>query len=593
MAAEPQSKIVLRASMLSDVGVVRDHNEDAAYVDPEERFFIVADGMGGHAAGEIASAMTVDTVRAALERADAEVRQFAENPTDAGRKGLASLLEQAVRDAHAEVYDRGIREPDKQGMGTTCDVVLLAGQEAFIAHVGDSRTFLFRAGKMAQITTDHTVAEVLLLEGKLSPEEAQVSPLRTILVNAIGVAEDVGVEMAHIRLQPGDQLLLSSDGLHDYFPTEEELGSQLAGKPDEILGRLVETAKERGGHDNISGVNVQILDILEEAAAAVGEAELGGEGDRDAVPEPMGRVDTLPFGQVTLSPGDLEGGEGEARADAATAPVPVEGEAPAPGEAGGAEAAREVTAHGEIASDGGAASGDPSADDATSNDADDEGARVVVAEAKGEERGGATGASDDEGEERESATGASDDEGRSDAAAGGSEGAESGAEEGEADGGVRDSDRAPDGVPADRMIEVADDAASSSDAAGAEAPNGKSRPEAEGAAAAAEGGAAAEAGEGDGETGAPAPQTGEESPGETSANGEGARARAPSPPLVPETKGPGAVPADDDDEGYVEDDTLVGYDPESVKPPAPKAEDSEGSDAGDGDRQDPEAELDS
>jgi serine/threonine protein phosphatase PrpC len=295
MATESSPKIKLRASMLSDVGVVRDHNEDSAYIDPEHRFFIVADGMGGHAAGEIASAMAVDAVREALEQAASQIVEFEHDLSDAGRKGLAALLEQAVRGAHYAVYERGLREPDKQGMGTTLDVVLIAGPEAFVAHVGDSRTYLLRSGKMAQVTTDHTVAEVLLIEGKLSPEEAQVSPLRTILVNAIGVADDVGVEMAHVRLRTGDQLLMSSDGLHDYFPSEAEIAEQLAGKPEEILARMVGTARDRGGHDNITGVVVQVLNAAE-------DDDIVRPGDEDAIPQPLARGDTLPFGDALTPP---------------------------------------------------------------------------------------------------------------------------------------------------------------------------------------------------------------------------------------------------------------------------------------------------
>jgi hypothetical protein len=151
-------------------------------------------------------------------------------------------------------------------MGTTLDVVLVAGAEAFVAHVGDSRTYLVREGKSSQITTDHTVAEVLVIEGKLTIEEAQVSPLRTILVNAIGVSADVGVEMAHVTLKQGDRLLLCSDGLHDYFPVEEEIAQRISEeKPGDALKEMVELAKTRGGHDNITGIAVHVVEVHEGA----------------------------------------------------------------------------------------------------------------------------------------------------------------------------------------------------------------------------------------------------------------------------------------------------------------------------------------
>ena len=296
---EDKSRIKVRSALMTDVGVVRDHNEDAALVDESASFFVVADGMGGHAAGEVASAMAVETINEELSQARDEIASFAGKPTDRGRKELVSILEAAVRKAHNEVYSRGVKEPDKQGMGTTLDVVLLAGPEAFVAHVGDSRTYLIRDGKAAQITTDHTVAEVLVIEGKLSLEEAQLSPLRTILVNAIGVAPDVGVEMAHVRLRKDDLLLLCSDGLHDYFPAEQELADNIAGvEPDVALTKMVELAKSRGGHDNITGILVEVLEAPpDEPIASPFDTELTEPATADlsdGIPQPIATGDTQP-----------------------------------------------------------------------------------------------------------------------------------------------------------------------------------------------------------------------------------------------------------------------------------------------------------
>jgi serine/threonine protein phosphatase PrpC len=265
--ATDQARVTLEAWLVTDVGVVREHNEDSAFMEAGKGFFIVADGMGGHAAGEVASAMAVETVRVTLDAQRPEIEAFKKAPTDAGRRSIVQLLQSAVLSAHQAVFQRGQTEPDKAGMGTTLDVVLVAGPEAFVAHVGDSRTYLIRDGRSSQITTDHTVAEVLVIEGKLTIEEAQVSPLRTILVNAIGVSADVGVEMAHVTLKRGDRLLLCSDGLHDYFPIEEEIAQKLsADAPGDALKDMVELAKQRGGHDNITGVAVHVADLIEGAA---------------------------------------------------------------------------------------------------------------------------------------------------------------------------------------------------------------------------------------------------------------------------------------------------------------------------------------
>jgi serine/threonine protein phosphatase PrpC len=299
-------RIRQRSAMRTDVGVIRDHNEDSAYADPEGDFFIVADGMGGHAAGEVASKMAVEAVTAALQEAREEIATFARAPSDQGRRALVSALENAVRQAHQSVYQRGAAETDKQGMGTTLDVVVIAGSEAFVAHVGDSRTYLVRDRRAAQITTDHTVAEVLVIEGKLSIEEAQISPLRTILVNAIGVAPDVGVEMAHVRLRTGDRLLLCSDGLHDYFPLEQEVSDYVSeNEPDEALVKMVTVAKNRGGHDNITGIVLEVLETKDvalaedddtEAPRRVGYEDTGNMPavSDEAIPDEISRDDTAP-----------------------------------------------------------------------------------------------------------------------------------------------------------------------------------------------------------------------------------------------------------------------------------------------------------
>src|SRR5262249_42833305 len=147
VSTDEAPRVTLEAWLVTDVGVVRDHNEDSAYMDPAQGFFIVADGMGGHAAGEVASAMAVETVKKTLEGAKSEIDSFKKAPTDAGRRQLVQLLQNAVLQAHQAVFQRGQAESDKAGMGTTLDVVLVAGGEAFVAHVGDSRTYLVREGK--------------------------------------------------------------------------------------------------------------------------------------------------------------------------------------------------------------------------------------------------------------------------------------------------------------------------------------------------------------------------------------------------------------------------------------------------------------
>ncbi|RMH43827.1 MAG: serine/threonine-protein phosphatase [Deltaproteobacteria bacterium] len=343
-----QPTVKLKAAEITDVGVVRDHNEDSGYVDPQLEYFIVADGMGGHAAGEVASAMAVEQVSAALSAHRDLLSAFAAHPTDEDRRKVVALLEDAVRAAHQAVFSRGIKEADKQGMGTTLDVLLVSGCEAFIAHVGDSRTYLLRDGKASQITTDHTVAEVLVIEGKLSVEEAQASPLRTILVNAIGVSPDVGVEISHVKLRTGDRLLLCSDGLHDYFPSDVELASYL--QEDDIhtaLEKLVDTAKQRGGHDNITGILVEVIECRPASGAEVIDAGLS-----DGVPREIGSAETMPVDASGATPTAPEAQDAGSAAGAGAESAGASGESAEDGAESAEEGADSARAGAESAEDG-------------------------------------------------------------------------------------------------------------------------------------------------------------------------------------------------------------------------------------------------
>src|SRR2546423_2249008 len=151
--------------MATDVGVVRERNEDAAYVDPARRFVILADGMGGHRAGDVASAMAVEIVRGALEAGARELAAFAEAPSVVARRRGHAVVERAIVLANEAILARGHAEADKHGMGTTLEVVLVLAGELFVAHVGDSRTYLVRDGRIVQLTADHTVAETMRRAG--------------------------------------------------------------------------------------------------------------------------------------------------------------------------------------------------------------------------------------------------------------------------------------------------------------------------------------------------------------------------------------------------------------------------------------------
>lgn len=250
--------LMTSAVLRTDVGVVRERNEDSAHVDECGRFVIVADGMGGHGAGDIASAMAVEIVRECIEAESALIAAYASDPTDAGRTLLGAQMRRALERANRLVFERSEREPDKHQMGSTLELVVLAGGEALVAHVGDSRTYLVRRGKALQITIDHTIAETMRRAGTLTEEDARVSPMRSVLSNAIGVTPTVAVDLVRVKMHPGDRLLVCSDGLHDYF-TAEELAIELtAGDADASLARMIEHVRQAGGHDNMTGVVVEV-----------------------------------------------------------------------------------------------------------------------------------------------------------------------------------------------------------------------------------------------------------------------------------------------------------------------------------------------
>ena len=222
----------------SDVGRVRDGNEDSYLV--QEPFFAVADGMGGHLAGDVASRMAVQTI------------------TEHTRKGAGigpEGLERAVKSANAAIHGKASSDPALHGMGTTCTLLLVGETDAHIAHVGDSRAYLLHEGELSQVTEDHTLVGRMVKEGRLKPEEAERHPQRSIITRALGVDDEVEVDLLTIPIQEGDKVLLCSDGLTSMIDsaaihralTENE-------DPQDAVEALIDLANEAGGEDNITAV---------------------------------------------------------------------------------------------------------------------------------------------------------------------------------------------------------------------------------------------------------------------------------------------------------------------------------------------------
>lgn len=250
-------------SALTDVGQVRDHNEDNFLCDPELGLYVVCDGMGGHAAGEVASKLAVETIvgRVRAERDAIQAAGAADN-----RDELARIMRQAVETANSEVHGLGKSKSEHAGAGTTCTALLATQSVGVLAHVGDSRLYLARSGKVSQLSNDHTFVAEAIRRGVLSPEEAEDSDVSHLLTRAIGPQPEVHVDTLVFDPLPGDTLLLCSDGLHNYFPERDELAGHLGGDTEGLADRLIGVANERGGADNITAIAVRVLKPASEDA---------------------------------------------------------------------------------------------------------------------------------------------------------------------------------------------------------------------------------------------------------------------------------------------------------------------------------------
>ncbi len=240
----------------SNVGRIRKNNEDNFLVDEPLGLFIVCDGMGGHAAGEVASGMTCEIVKREIAAAQKAREKYTQTGKPSDLKALRKVVEAALSTACKEIYKRASRESETAGMGTTCTMILLAGHDkGILGHVGDSRLFVARGGHLHQLSEDHTYVNELLKRGAITKEQAKNHPQGNVLSRALGVQPSVNVDTMIFDIDPGDTYLLCSDGMYNYFPEQHELGEVL-GKPslDSAIEELEQKALERGGHDNLTGV---------------------------------------------------------------------------------------------------------------------------------------------------------------------------------------------------------------------------------------------------------------------------------------------------------------------------------------------------
>lgn len=261
--------VTIRFGARTDVGKKREHNEDNFLVDKKLSLFVVCDGMGGHAAGEIASAVAVRTLHEELKKEQDLLDDYLKEGTGAARvtrRDILNMLSFAVNRASGRVHAEALKDTSRRGMGTTLVAILFLGTQAFVVHVGDSRIYLLRNGVLEQITEDHNVYNELVRRKKLTREQAEELAPKNAITRAVGVYEHCEPDTQVIDVVAGDRFLLCTDGLHDYFePPEGELSELAAILSDDeeeaVATRLIDIANERGGKDNITSLIVTFGDL--------------------------------------------------------------------------------------------------------------------------------------------------------------------------------------------------------------------------------------------------------------------------------------------------------------------------------------------
>ncbi len=233
----------------TNAGRHRSINEDSYLVDRESGIYIVADGMGGHKAGEVASALACKTFRASFD-----------DHIDRGDKGkIAQMLKEAVLNANEAIVEKATGRSEYSGMGTTLTAAFLDRMTLYLTHVGDSRAYLVRNGEMTQLTEDHTLVNEMVRRGEVSPDAIQMHPLRHVITKALGTYPAIDADLTTQELVPGDRVILCTDGLTSMLADTDILNAiQQADDIENACGSLIDAANSRGGEDNITIVLIGV-----------------------------------------------------------------------------------------------------------------------------------------------------------------------------------------------------------------------------------------------------------------------------------------------------------------------------------------------
>ena len=247
---------MLKARGLSDIGPVRKNNEDSFVSDEALRLFVVADGMGGHSAGEIASNLAVETIVGFIRRSEEDAELSWPYGIDSTLSFSGNRLRTAIHLANRRVFRAAEKYDEYTGMGTTVVGALISGSRLAVGHAGDSRVYLFAGGRLTRLTNDDTwAATVLASHAEPDPASSSANPMRHVLTNVLGARDHADVHMIEYDLQGGEMILLCSDGLHNVVDDEgicQLLSSDTV--PANIVPQLIQTALARGGRDNVTAV---------------------------------------------------------------------------------------------------------------------------------------------------------------------------------------------------------------------------------------------------------------------------------------------------------------------------------------------------
>ncbi len=247
-----KSRLIFQAAGKTDIGLVREHNEDYYTIDEKRRLFIVADGLGGHEGGELASKLAVETI----------LNSFGDfYDKESGSEAVEDKINEAVQNAHSSLIDLSKQNPTLQGMGTTIVLAFWHSSVNFLytANIGDSRAYLLRNQKLELLTQDHSVVAQLVQQGRITPEEARTHRSRNIVTQAIGIELGMGCYQRHLILKEKDVIILCTDGLWDMLP--DRIIEEIAVKehtPSKLCSNLIEAAKKAGGKDNITVIVILV-----------------------------------------------------------------------------------------------------------------------------------------------------------------------------------------------------------------------------------------------------------------------------------------------------------------------------------------------